>query len=158
MLTVFTHSRIPIAALTLGTAEGAFELALDHAYRRNIFGQKILNFQAKAFEISDLYAKIEAARLMLWKACWKVDQGENFRQASSLAKYLAVETAREVAVWAADIFGATSVVYEHPIHKFPMDAWAASLGEDTQDVQKFIIFRELMKRYHGGQQSVVGGL
>lgn len=54
-------------------------------------------------------------------------------------------------VWAADIFGAASVVYEHPIHKFPMDAWAASLGEGTQDVQKLIIFRELMKRYHAAQ-------
>jgi len=151
VLTVFTHSRVPIAALTLGTAAGAFELALDHANKRTIFGQKILNFQAKAFEVSDLYAKIEATRLMLWKACWKVDKGEDYRQASSLAKYLAVETAREVTVWAADIFGAASVVYEHPIHKFPMDAWAASLGEGTQDVQKLVIFREIMKRFHSGQ-------
>jgi alkylation response protein AidB-like acyl-CoA dehydrogenase len=151
VLTVFTHSRVPIAALTLGTAAGAFELAVGHAKKRTIFGQKILNFQAKSFEVSDFYAKIEAARLMLWKACWKVDKGEDYRQASSLAKYLAVEAAREVTVWAADIFGAASVVYEHPIHKFPMDAWAASLGEGTQDVQKLIIFRELMKRYHTGQ-------
>jgi alkylation response protein AidB-like acyl-CoA dehydrogenase len=146
VLTVFTHSRIPIAALTLGTAVGAFELAFEHAKKRNIFGQKILDFQAKAFEVSDLYAKIEATRLMLWKACWKVDNGEDFRQESSLAKYLAVEVAREVTMWAADIFGAASVVFEHPIHKFPMDAWAASLGEGTQDVQKLVIFRELMKK------------
>jgi alkylation response protein AidB-like acyl-CoA dehydrogenase len=147
VLTVFTHSRVPIAALTLGTAAGAFELAVGHAKKRTIFGQKILNFQAKSFEVSDFYAKIEAARLMLWKACWKVDKGEDYRQASSLAKYLAVEAAREVTVWAADIFGAASVVYEHPIHKFPMDAWAASLGEGTQDVQKLVIFRELMKHF-----------
>jgi alkylation response protein AidB-like acyl-CoA dehydrogenase len=147
VLAVFTHSRVPIAALTLGTAEGAFELALDHANKRTAFGQKILGFQAKAFEVSDLYAKIEAARLMLWKACWKVDSGADYRRESSLAKYLAVEVAREATVWAADIFGAASVVYEHPIHKFPMDAWAASLGEGTQDVQKLVIFRELMKRY-----------
>jgi alkylation response protein AidB-like acyl-CoA dehydrogenase len=150
VLTVFTHSRVSIAALTIGTAAGAFELALNHANKRTVFGQRILDFQAKAFEASDLYAKIEAARLMLWKACWKVDNGEDYRQASSLAKYLAVEVAREVTVWAADIFGAASVIYEHPIHKFPMDAWAASLGEGTQDVQKLIIFRELMKRYHTG--------
>lgn len=147
VLTVFTHSRVPIAGLTLGTAVGAFELALEHAKKREIFGQKISDFQAKAFEIADFHAKIEAARLMLWKACWKVDNGEDFRQESSLAKYLAVEVAREVTAWAADIFGAASVILEHPIHKFPMDAWAASLGEGTQDVQKLIIFRELMKRY-----------
>jgi len=151
VLTVFMNSRVPIAALTLGTADGAFELALDHANKRKVFGQKISDFQAKSFEFADLYAKIEAARLALWKACWKVDKHEDFHQESSLAKYLAVEVAREVTMWAADMFGAASVVFEHPIHKFPMDAWAASLGEGTQDVQKLIIFRELMKRYQTGR-------
>ncbi len=146
VLTIFTYSRVPIAALTLGTAVGAFELALEHAKKRKIFGQTITNFQAKAFECADFYAKIEAARLMLWKACWKMDQNENFRQDSSLAKYLAVEITRSATTWAADIFGAASVIREHPIHKFPMDAWASSLGEGTQDVQKLVIFRELMKQ------------
>ena len=106
-----------------------------------------MNFQAKAFEMSDLYAKMESARLMLYKACWLVDRGEDFRQASSLAKYLSVEVAREVTLWAADIFGAASVIGEHPVHKYPMDVWGSSLGEGTQDVQKLIIFRELMKGY-----------
>jgi alkylation response protein AidB-like acyl-CoA dehydrogenase len=147
VLTIFTHSRVPIAALTLGTALGAFELALGHARKRKIFGQTITNFQAKAFESADFYAKIESARLMLWKACWKMDQNENFRLESSMAKYLAVEITRRVTAWAADIFGAVSVIREHPIHKFPMDAWASSLGEGTQDVQKLVIFRELMKQY-----------
>jgi alkylation response protein AidB-like acyl-CoA dehydrogenase len=84
---------------------------------------------------------------MLWKACWNIDQANDFRQAASMAKYLAVEVAREVTTWAADIFGAASVVQEHPIHKYPMDTWGASLGEGTQDVQKLIIFRELMKHW-----------
>ncbi len=73
--------------------------------KRKIFGQTITDFQAKTFEAADFYAKIEAARLMLWKACWKIDQNKNFRQESSLAKYLAVEIARNVTIWAADIFG-----------------------------------------------------
>jgi alkylation response protein AidB-like acyl-CoA dehydrogenase len=147
VLTVFTHSRVPIAAMTLGTAAGAFDLALEHARKRKIFGRVVMDFQAKTFEAAEFYAKIEAARLMLWKACWKIDQKTNFRKESSLAKYLAVEIARKVTVWAADIFGAASVIQEHPIHKFPMDAWASSLGEGTQDVQKLVIFRELMKRF-----------
>ena len=147
VLTVFTYSRVPIAAMTLGTAAGAFELALAHALKRTIFGRPITEFQAKAFEAADFYAKIEAARLMLWKACWKMDRNENFRKESSLAKYLAVEVARDVTTWAADIFGAASVIREHPIHKFPLDAWASSLGEGTQDVQKLVIFRELTKQY-----------
>jgi alkylation response protein AidB-like acyl-CoA dehydrogenase len=147
VLEVFTSSRVPIAALTLGTAVGAFNLAHDHMQKRTVFGKKILDLQAKAFELSDFYAKIEAVRLVLQKACWKIDQGEDFRQASSVAKYLSVEIAREVTLWAADIFGAASVIFEHPIHKYPLDVWAASLGEGTQDIQKFIIFRELMKNY-----------
>jgi len=146
VLEIFTNSRVPITALTLGGAAGAFNLAVRHMQKRKIFGRKIMDFQAKAFEISDYYAKIESARLMLWKACWKVDQGRDFRQAASLAKYLAVEVARQATVWAADIFGAASVVQEHPIHKYPMDTWGSSLGEGTQDVQKLIIFREFMRR------------
>jgi alkylation response protein AidB-like acyl-CoA dehydrogenase len=146
VLEIFTNSRVPIAALTLGTAVGAFNLAFERMQKRRIFGDKILSFQAKAFELSDFYSKIESARLMLYKACWLVDRGEDFRQASSMAKYLTVEVAREVTVWAADIFGAASVMLEHPIHKYPMDVWGSSLGEGTQDVQKLVIFRELMKR------------
>ncbi|HYR02700.1 MAG TPA: acyl-CoA dehydrogenase family protein [Syntrophobacteria bacterium] len=145
ILEIFTHSRISIAALTLGTAAGAFSLALEHAKRRTLFGTKVVDFQAKSFEIADLYAKIEAAALLVWKDCWLKDQGREFRRAVSAAKYLAVAIAREVGTWAADIFGAPSVMLEHPIHKFPMDAWAASLGEGTQDVQKLVIFREIMK-------------
>ncbi|CAB1059559.1 Butyryl-CoA dehydrogenase (EC [Olavius sp. associated proteobacterium Delta 1] len=147
VLEIFTNSRVPISALTLGGAVGAFNLAVNHMQKRKIFGKKIINYQAKAFEISDYYAKIESARLMLWKACWDFDQADDFRQAASMAKYLAVEIARQVTVWAADIFGAASVVHEHPIHKYPMDTWGASLGEGTQDVQKLIIFREFMKRW-----------
>lgn len=147
VLEVFTYSRVPISALTLGTAVGAFDMAFDRANRRKIFGKTIIEFQAKAFEFADFYARIEAARLMLWRACEAMDNGRDFRQVSSLAKYLAVEISREVAPWAADLFGAASVIFEHPIHKYPMDAWAASLGEGTQDVQKLVIFRELMKKY-----------
>jgi alkylation response protein AidB-like acyl-CoA dehydrogenase len=147
VLTVFTHSRVPLAALALGTAAGAFELALNRASRRTIFGRPIAEFQAKAFEIAELHARIEAARLTVWKACAAMDSGENFRAEASAAKYLAVEAARTTAAWAADLFGAAAVIRDHPIHKYPLDAWAASLGEGTQDIQKLVIFRELMKRF-----------
>ena len=146
VLSLFTHSRVPISALTLGTALGAFELAVAHGKKRKIFGRSILDQQGKAFELADLFSRLEAARLMMLKACWAVDQGQDFRLESSLAKYLSVRVAREVTLWAADLFGAASVIREHPIHKFPMDVWASSLGEGTQDVQKLVIFREVMKR------------
>jgi alkylation response protein AidB-like acyl-CoA dehydrogenase len=145
VLEIFTHSRITISALTMGTAAGAFEMGLNHARKREIFGKKIVDFQAKSFEIADYFSRIEAARLVLWKACWLKDTGRDFRLESSMAKYLSVQIAREVGQWAADLFGAASVIFDHPVHKFPMDAWASSLGEGTQDVQKLIIFREIMK-------------
>jgi alkylation response protein AidB-like acyl-CoA dehydrogenase len=147
VLSIFTHSRVGISALTLGTAMGAFELAVEHGKKRKIFGRSVLDQQGKAFELADLFSKLEATRLMMLKACWVMDHGQDFRLESSLAKYLAVQVARDVTVWAADLFGAASVIREHPIHKFPMDAWASSLGEGTQDVQKLVIFREVMKRY-----------
>jgi alkylation response protein AidB-like acyl-CoA dehydrogenase len=145
VLSIFTHSRVVIGALTLGTALGAFDLAVEHGKKRKIFGRSILDQQGKAFELADLFSRLEAARLMMFKACWAMDQGKDFRLESSLAKYLAVQIARDVTTWAADLFGAASVIREHPIHKFPMDAWASSLGEGTQDVQKLVIFREVMK-------------
>jgi alkylation response protein AidB-like acyl-CoA dehydrogenase len=147
VLSIFTHSRVAIAALTLGTAAGAFDLALRRALKRTAFGRRIADHQAKSFEIAERHAEIEAARLMLWKACWKVDRGEEFREEASMAKYLAVAAAQKTTAWAADMFGAASVMFEHPIHRFPMDAWGSSLGEGTQDIQKLIIFREVIKRY-----------
>lgn len=147
VLATFTHSRIPISGLTLGTAVGAFEAGLHRAKTREIFGQKIAGFQAKSFEIADFFTRIEAARLLVLKAGWIKDQGKDFRVEASMAKYLTVEIARELGVWAADLFGAASVMQDHPVHKFPLDAWASSLGEGTQDVQKLIIFREIMKTY-----------
>lgn len=145
-LTIFTHSRIPISGLALGTAAGAFELAVRRAANRRVFGKPLLEFQAKAFEIADFHARLEAARLMVYRAAAVMDSGGDFRFEASLAKYLSVNIARELCPWAADLFGAASVVAEHPVHKFPMDAWAVSLAEGTQDIQKLIIFRELLKR------------
>jgi alkylation response protein AidB-like acyl-CoA dehydrogenase len=146
VLEIFTHSRLSISALTLGTAAGAFDMGLKHAKTRSVFGKKIVAYQAKAFEAADYYSRIEAAGLVLMKACWLKDTGRDFRLESSMAKYLTVDVARAVSGWAADIFGAASVVFEHPVHKFPMDAWASSLGEGTQDIQKLVIFREIMKK------------
>ena len=149
VLSIFTHSRVPISALTLGTAESAFELALRRLETRNVFGKPLGQFQAKAFEAADFYARLEAARLMVENACRAVDRKQAFRLPASMAKYLTVDIARSVSAWAADLFGAASVMTHHPIHQFPMDAWASSLGEGTQDIQKLIIFRELMTSRKG---------
>ena len=136
-----------IFASQLGRMERQLEECITFARQRQAFGKSIGKFQSVSNRIADMQLRLETARLMLYKACWLIDRGEDFREASSLAKYLSVEVAREVTLWAADIFGAASVIREHPIHKYPMDVWGSSLGEGTQDVQKLIIFREVMKRY-----------
>ena len=151
VLAVFTRSRLSISALTLGTGQGAFDLALAHARRRRAFGKPLIDFQAKAFEAAAHHATLEAARLAIYKACWCWDQEREYRLEASVAKYLSVKAAQEVSTWAADLFGAASVMAEHPIHDYPLDAWASSLGEGTQDVQKLVIVRELLKRRDQGR-------
>lgn len=150
-LAIFTNSRIPISGIALGTAAGAFDLALKRAESRNVFGQPIADFQAKAFEIAEYYARMEAARLIVYRAAVAMDSGGDFRFEASLAKYLSVKIAKDLCPWAADLYGAASVIEEHPIHKFPMDAWAVSLAEGTQDIQKLVIFRELMRKAAANQ-------
>ncbi|NNF98852.1 MAG: acyl-CoA/acyl-ACP dehydrogenase [Desulfobacteraceae bacterium] len=146
VLDIFTHSRVSISALTLGTAAGAFDMAVHRSSKRKMFGSRLMDFQSKAFEMADYYARMEAARLMIYSACESMDKGLDFGLQASMAKYLSVDIARTVSTWAADLFGAASVIQDHPIHKFPMDAWAASLGEGTQDVQKLVIFRQMLKQ------------
>ena len=145
VLSIFTHSRVPISALTLGSASRALDLALERMRRRQIFGRPLMDYQAKAFEAADNYARLQAARAMVINACEAVESHDNFRLQASLAKYLAVDAARQVGTWAADLFGAASVISDHPAHHFPLDAWAASLGEGTQDIQKLIIARHLFR-------------
>ena len=143
VLSVFTHSRIPIGALTLGSASMALDLALERMRRRQIFGRPLMDYQAKAFEAADHFARLQAARTMVIDGCRAVENEEDFRLQASLAKYLAVDIARRISTWTADLFGASAVITDHPVHRFPLDAWAASLGEGTQDIQKLIIARYL---------------
>ncbi|MFZ5516634.1 MAG: acyl-CoA dehydrogenase family protein [Candidatus Zhuqueibacterota bacterium] len=145
ILEIFMNSRITISALALGTAVGAFNMGIERAKKRRVFGSRVIDFQAKSFEAADLYSKIEAARLMLYRACWLKDQGiRDVKLEASMAKYLSVEIAKQTSMWAADLFGAVSIVADHPVHKFPLDAWAVALGEGTQDVQKLVISREIL--------------
>ncbi len=145
VLTIFTHSRVPISALTLGSAAGALDLALERMRRRKIFGRPLADYQAKAFEAAEYYARLQAARAVVTDACRAVEAEDDFRLLASMAKYLSVDIARKIGTWTADLFGAASVMADHPAHRFPLDAWASSLGEGTQDVQKLIIARQILK-------------
>lgn len=147
IMQTFTSSRIAIAALAVGTAWGAYKLALDRARVRRVFGKRIIEHQAKAYEFSTMLSRIEAARLLVQKAAWIKDKGQDYLMESSIAKLFSIEEAKEVTSWAADIFGASGIMEENPISKFPLDAWAVALGEGTNDIQKLIIWRQLQKRF-----------
>jgi alkylation response protein AidB-like acyl-CoA dehydrogenase len=144
VLAIFTHSRVPISALTLGSAAAGLALALERLRRRQAFGRPLADQQAKAFEAAEHYARWRAAHAVMTEACRSVDDGKDFRLAASTAKLLAVDAARRIGIWAADLFGAASVMRDHPAHRFPLDAWASSLGEGTQDIQKLIIARHIL--------------
>jgi len=144
IMKTFTASRIAIAAMAVGTAYGAYCLALERARKREAFGKKIIEHQAKAYEFSTMLTKIDAARLLVQRAAWLKDKREDYIMASSQAKLFAAETAKTVTSWAADIFGAAGILETSPISRYPGDAWAASLGEGTSDTQKLIIWRQIM--------------
>ncbi|MGD9016324.1 MAG: acyl-CoA dehydrogenase family protein, partial [Desulfobacterales bacterium] len=135
LLSLFTHSRVAISGLALGNARGAFEMALNRLERRRVFGRPLSDCQAKAFEAAHHRARLEAAKLAVLCAAHTLDKGGDYRLEASCAKYLAVEAAQSISLWAADLFGAASVMESHPIYSFPLDAWGVSLAEGTQDVQ-----------------------
>jgi butyryl-CoA dehydrogenase len=146
VMRTFNSSRIAIAALTVGTAVGAFRLAFKRAHSREVFGRPIVAHQAKAFEFAEVWTRIEAARLLTLRAAWLKDVGVDYVLAASEAKLFACELAFSVTRFAAEIFGASGIISENPIHQFPLDAWAAALGEGTNDIQKRVIAAELEKR------------
>ncbi|MBI1988030.1 MAG: acyl-CoA dehydrogenase family protein [Nitrospinae bacterium] len=146
IMRTFTSSRIGLAALAIGTALGAYRLALARANSREAFGKKLLDHEAKAFEFASALSRIEAARLLTRKAAWLKDTGQDYTLAASMAKFYACEEAKAIAFFAAEVFGASGIIEDNPIYKFPLDAWASALGEGTGDIQKLVISRELRKR------------
>lgn len=147
IMTIFNSSRIAIAALTYGTALGAFKLALQRARRREAFGKKIIEHQAKAFQFSEMAAELEAAKLLVIKAAWLKDMGRDFVFNASAAKLIVGREARRITMWAAESFGASGIMEENPISRYPLDAWGSLLGEGTEDIQKHIIANQLSKKY-----------
>ncbi|MBI2875283.1 MAG: acyl-CoA dehydrogenase family protein [Candidatus Tectomicrobia bacterium] len=146
IMRTFTSSRIGLAALAIGTALGAYRLALARANSRETFGKKLFDHQAKAFEFAATLPRLEAARLLVRKAAWLKDSGQDYTLAASMAKFYACEEAKAICFFAAEVFGASGIMEDNPIYKYPLDAWASALGEGTGDIQKLVISREVRKR------------
>lgn len=136
--------RIGIAAQALGIAQGAYELALEYSKQRKAFGKPISEHQAIAFKLADMATRIEAARLLVYKAAWLKDQGLNFDLASSQAKLYASEVAMWVTTEAVQIHGGYGYVKEYHVERLMRDAKITQIYEGTSEVQRIVISRSVL--------------
>ncbi len=136
LMEFFDESRILIAAQALGTAQGAFDRALDYIKQREQFGKKIAQFQANQHKIADMATKIECARLITYKAAWNFDQGHIDPKLTSMAKMYAARTAVEVADEAIQLMGGYGYMQEYEVERFYRDAKITEIYEGTKEIQK----------------------
>ena len=141
MLSTLDSGRLSIAAMGLGCAQGAFELALAYAQERKQFGQPISKFQAIAFKLADMALKIELARNLLYKACWLKDTHQPFAKESAMAKLYCSEIAKEVADEAVQIHGGYGLMKDYEIERFYRDQRLLQIGEGTSEIQRMVISR-----------------
>ncbi len=136
VLEFFDESRILIAAQGLGTAQGAFDRALNYIRSREQFGKKISQFQVNQHKIADMATKIEQARLLVYKAAWNFDQGRIDPKLTSMAKMAAGRCAVEVCDEAIQLLGGYGYMQEYEVERFARDAKICELYEGTKEIQK----------------------
>lgn len=143
MLSTLDGGRLSIAAMGLGHAQGAFELALQYSKERKQFGQPISKFQAISFKLADMAMKIELARTFLYKACWMKDQGLPYGKESAMAKLYCSEIAKEIADEALQIHGGYGLLKDYEIERHFRDQRLLQIGEGTSEIQRVVIARYL---------------
>lgn len=137
--------RIGIASQALGIASGAYELALNYSKTREAFGTEIKNHQIIAFKLADMATRIEAARMLCYKAAWDKDQNKDYTTSSSMAKVYASETAMWVTTEAVQIHGGYGYVKEYHVERLMRDAKITQIYEGTSEVQRIVISRSILK-------------
>jgi alkylation response protein AidB-like acyl-CoA dehydrogenase len=141
MLSTLDNGRLSIAAMGLGLAQGAFELAMQYANERKQFGKPIIKFQVNAFKLADMATKIELARTLLYKACWLKDAGKPFAKEAAMSKLYCSEIAREVADEAVQLHGGYGLMKDYDIERFYRDQRLLQIGEGTSEIQRLVISR-----------------
>jgi len=136
VLEFFDESRVLIAAQGLGTAQGAFDRALDYTKKREQFGKKIAQFQVSQHKLAEMATKIELARLITYKAAWNFDQGRIDPKLTSMAKMYAARTAVEIADEAIQLLGGYGYMTEYEVERFYRDAKITEIYEGTKEIQK----------------------
>jgi alkylation response protein AidB-like acyl-CoA dehydrogenase len=144
-LRILDGGRISIAALSIGTAQGAYDAALRYSKQRKQFGRPISEFQAIQFKLADMATGIEASRMLTYRAAWLKDQGNRVTKESSMAKLFASETAVSVCNEAVQIHGGYGFIKDYPVEKFYRDVKLCTIGEGTSEIQRLVIARQLLK-------------
>ena len=136
--------RVNIGAVAVGVAQAAFETATRYAREREQFGQVISSFQAIQFMLADMAMKIEAARLLVYEAAYKLDQGQGSGMYASMAKCFATDMAMEVTTNAVQVLGGAGYVRDYPVERYMRDIKVAQIFEGTNQIQRIVIARSLL--------------
>lgn len=147
LLEFFDESRILVAAQALGIAQGALDRALAYVKQREQFGKKIAQFQATQHKLADMATKVEAARLLTYKAAWNFDQGRIDPKLTSMAKMYAARAAVEVSDEAIQLLGGYGYMQEYEVERYYRDAKITEIYEGTKEIQKNTIASALLGKF-----------
>ena len=142
-LEILDGGRISVAAMGVGLAQGAYDLAFAYAQERRQFGRPIAKFQAVQFKLADMATELEAGRNLVYKAAWLKDQGRDFALAAAQAKLYTGELSNRAVNWALQIHGGYGYMDEYPISRLYRDQKILEIGEGTNEVQPMVIARHL---------------
>jgi alkylation response protein AidB-like acyl-CoA dehydrogenase len=142
-LEILDGGRISVAAMGVGLAQGAYDLAYAYARERRQFGQPISSFQAVQFRLADIATEIEAGRALVYKAAWLKDQGRPFAREAAMAKLWTGEMSNRAVNWALQIHGGYGYMDEFAISRLYRDQKILEIGEGTNEVQRMVIAKHL---------------
>jgi len=142
-LEILDGGRISVAAMGVGLAQGAYDLALSYAKERRQFGRPIADFQAIQFKLADMATEIDAGRQLVYKAAWLKDQGRPFAQEAAMAKLYTGELSHRVVNHALQIHGGYGFMDEYAISRFYRDQKVLEIGEGTNEVQRLVIAKHI---------------
>lgn len=143
MLETLDGGRLSIAAMGLGGAQGAYDLALDYSKKRKQFGRPIGSFQANAFKLADMYTEIEMARLLLYRACWKKDRDQMVPRDGAMAKLVCSETYYRAANHCVQLHGGYGLMKDYAAERHYRNQKLLDIGEGTSEVQRIVIARSI---------------
>jgi alkylation response protein AidB-like acyl-CoA dehydrogenase len=136
--------RIGIAAQALGIAQAAYDVARAYALERRQFGQRIADFQAIQWKLADMSTQIDAARLLVYRAAWRKQNGLPHTEEGAKAKLFASETARQQTGEAIQILGGYGYTKEFPVERYYRDAKITEIYEGTSEIQRLVIARSIL--------------